>query len=80
VFGNKKGFVFINGKKAFIVGNVCMDAIMVDVTNIECNEGDQAIIFDEIHTAEELCNAADTISYELISSISANRISRLIVK
>tara|TARA_Y100000746_G_scaffold2633_1_gene2525 strand:- start:5127 stop:6233 length:1107 start_codon:yes stop_codon:yes gene_type:complete len=80
VFGNKKGFVFINGEKAFIVGNVCMDVIMVDVTSIECNEGDQVIIFDEIHTAEQLCNSAGTISYELISSISINRISRLIVK
>ena len=80
VFGNKKGFVFINGKKAFIIGNVCMDAIMVDVTNIECNEGDQVIVFDEIHTAEQLCNSAGTISYELISSISVNRIPRLIVK
>ena len=80
VFGNKKGFVFINGKKAFIVGNVCMDVIMVDVTSIECNEGDQVIIFDEIHTAEQLCNSAGTISYELISSISANRIPQLIVE
>ncbi len=57
-----------------------MDAIMVDVTNIVCNEGDQVIIFDEIHTAEQLCNAADTISYELISSISANRILRMIIE
>ena len=51
IFGNKKGFVFINGQKAFIVGNVCMDAIMVDVSNIKCKEGDQVIIFDDVHTA-----------------------------
>ena len=80
IFGNKKGFVFINGEKAFIVGNVCMDAIMVDVTNINCNEGDQVIVFDESHTAEELCNSVGTISYELISGISANRIPRLVVE
>ena len=80
IFGNKKGFVFINGQKAFIVGNVCMDAIMVDVSNIKCKEGDQVIIFDEVHTAEDLCSSAGTISYELISGISGNRIPRHIVE
>ena len=80
VFGNKKGFVFINGEKAFIVGNVCMDVIMVDVSNIKCKEGDQVIIFDNVHTAEDLCSMAGTISYELISGISVNRISRSIVE
>ena len=80
VFGNKKGFVFINGEKAFIVGNVCMDVIMVDVSNIKCKEGDQVIIFDDVHTAEDLCSLAGTISYELISSISTNRIPRSIIE
>ena len=80
VFGNKKGFVFINGEKAFIVGNVCMDVIMVDVSNIKCKEGDQVIIFDDVHTAENLCSFAGTISYELVSSISTNRIPRSIIE
>ena len=80
IFGNKKGFVFINGEKAFIVGNVCMDVIMVDVSNIKCKEGDQVIIFDDVHTAEDLCSLAGTISYELVSSISTNRIPRSIIE
>ena len=80
IFGNKKGFVFINGEKAFIVGNVCMDVIMVDVSSIKCKEGDQVIIFDDVHTAEDLCSLAGTISYELISSISARRIPRSIIE
>ena len=80
VFGNRKGFVFINGQKAFIVGNVCMDVIMVDVTDIECQEGDSVVIFDDIHTAEDLCESAGTISYELISSISDTRVSRVIIE
>jgi alanine racemase len=80
IFGNKKGFVFINEQKAFIVGNVCMDVIMVDVSNIKCKEGDQVIIFNEVHTAEDLCCSAGTISYELISSISTNRITRSIIE
>ena len=80
IFGNKKGFVFINGEKAFIAGNVCMDVIMVDVSNIKCKEGDQVIIFDDVHTAEDLCSLAGTISYELISGISTNRIPRTIIE
>jgi alanine racemase len=53
---------------------------MVDVSNIKCKEGDQVIIFDEVHTAEDLCCSADTISYELISGISTNRITRSIIE
>lgn len=74
-YGNEKGFVYVNSKKAFIVGNVCMDMIMIDVTNIECKEGDEVVIFDKNYTAEELAGASGTISYELITSIS-RRIKR----
>lgn len=74
-YGNGKGFVYVNGKKAFIVGNVCMDMIMIDITNIDCQEGDEVIIFDKIYNAENLANTSDTISYELITSIS-RRIKR----
>lgn len=74
-YGNEKGFVYVKGKKAFIVGNVCMDMIMIDVTNIECKEGDEVVIFDKNYTAEELADASGTISYELITSIS-RRIKR----
>ncbi|MCK0108200.1 alanine racemase [Flavobacteriaceae bacterium S0825] len=78
-FGNGKGFVFINKEKANIIGNVCMDMIMVDITHIDCNEGDEVIIFDNQHTAENLAESANTISYELITSIS-RRIKRKIIK
>lgn len=70
IYGNEKGFVIINGKKAPIVGNVCMDMIMVNITNIECNEGDEVIIFDQTHKAVDLAEATHTISYEIITSIS----------
>jgi len=78
-YGNGKGFVFINERKASIIGNVCMDMIMVDVTHIECSEGDEIIIFNNQHTAENLAESANTISYELITSIS-RRIKRKIIK
>ncbi len=69
----------INGKKAPLVGNVCMDMIMVNVSGIDCQEGDEVIIFDADHTADELALGANTISYELITAIS-QRVKRIILK
>jgi len=80
IYGNGKGFVTINGKKAPIIGNVCMDMIMVNITDIDCKEGDEVIVFDGITTsAETLAEAAGTISYELITSIS-QRVKRVVLK
>ena len=77
-YGNGKGEVLLNGKMAKFIGNVCMDMIMVDVTNIECKEGDEVIIFDDnSYSAEDFAEKANTISYELISSLS-RRIKRVI--
>jgi alanine racemase len=78
VYGNGKGFVMINGKKAPIIGNVCMDMIMVNITHIKCEEGDEVIIFNQKHTAVGLAESAQTISYEIITSIS-QRVKRLFV-
>ncbi|MDG1715112.1 alanine racemase [Lacinutrix sp.] len=69
-YGNGNGFVFINGKKAFIIGNVCMDMIMVDITSIPCKEGDEVIVFGPEHSAEELAGSIQSISYELLTSVS----------
>ena len=80
IYGNGKGFVTIDGQKAPIIGNVCMDMIMVDITGINCNEGDEVIIFGSNTTsAEDLAEAVNTISYELITSIS-QRVKRVFVK
>ncbi len=78
-YGKGKGFVTINGHKAPILGNVCMDMIMVDVTHINCNEGDEVIVFGQTHTAETLALTANTISYELITGIS-QRVKRVFLK
>ncbi|WP_299363015.1 alanine racemase [Winogradskyella sp.] len=69
-YGNEKGYVFIDGKKAPIIGNVCMDMVMVNVTNIDCSEGDEVIIFDATNKASDLAESANTISYEIITAIS----------
>ena len=78
-YGNGNGFVWIQNMKAPIVGNVCMDMIMVDITHISCNEGDEVIVFDPTYSAETLAETTGTISYELITSIS-QRIKRSVIK
>ncbi|MDN3722973.1 alanine racemase [Aequorivita sp. SDUM287046] len=78
-YGKGKGWVTINGEKAAILGNVCMDMIMVDVTNIACEEGDEAIVFGPSATADELSAAINSISYELITAVS-QRVKRVVLR
>ncbi|MCF6297536.1 MAG: alanine racemase [Flavobacteriaceae bacterium] len=75
--GKGKGFVTINNQKAFIVGNVCMDMTMIDITHIDCKEGDQVIIFNNQNTVEELAKISHTISYEVLTAIS-QRVKRIV--
>ncbi|WGD35893.1 alanine racemase [Olleya sp. YS] len=75
-YGNGNGFVTINNQKASILGNVCMDMIMVDTTKINCKEGDEVIVFDQNHTAETLAENVNSISYELLTAIS-QRVKRV---
>ncbi|WP_111683275.1 alanine racemase [Winogradskyella tangerina] len=77
-YGNENGFVFINGNKAPIIGNVCMDMIMVNITDIECKEGDEVILFDAEKKASTLAESSGTISYEILTAIS-QRIKRKII-
>lgn len=75
-YGNGKGFVIINQQKAAIIGNVCMDMIMVDISNINCQEGDEVIIYNGQFTASEFSKAISSISYEIITATS-QRIKRV---
>ncbi|MCK5815740.1 MAG: alanine racemase [Flavobacteriaceae bacterium] len=77
--GNGKGFVTINEKKAPILGNVCMDMMMVDISKIDCKVGDQVILYDNQETVVYFAKQANTISYEWLTAIS-QRVRRLIVK
>lgn len=77
-YGNGNTYVTVNGKKALIIGNVCMDMIMVDVTEIDCNEGDEVIIFGSDPTASYFASTAHTISYELLTGIS-QRVKRIFI-
>ncbi len=69
-YGNGKTYVTVNGEKAYIIGNVCMDMIMIDITGIDCKEGDEVIVFGENFSAETFALTANTISYELLTGIS----------
>lgn len=73
--GNGKGSVKIKDTLCPIVGNVCMDMLMVDVTNVACNEGDEAILFDNQEMVNTLAYNSDTISYEILTGIS-QRVAR----
>jgi alanine racemase len=76
--GNGNGSVKINTQDCPIIGNVCMDMIMVDITNVKCKEGDEAIVFDSQQMVANLAEKSDTISYEIITGIS-QRIPRKII-
>lgn len=78
-YGNGKGFVTINQKPAAIIGNVCMDMIMVNITDIDCVEGDEVILFGKNPTASQLAQTAQTISYEIITAVS-QRVKRVFLK
>ncbi len=77
-YGNGKGIVSVNGHKAPIVGNVCMDMIMIDVTGINCKEGDEVLVFGKDPSAETFSANAHTISYELLTGIS-QRVKRVLI-
>jgi alanine racemase len=76
-YGHGKGWVMINGQKAHIVGNICMDMLMVDISEIPCNEGSVVEILGSEIRADELAENAGTISYELITALG-NRIPRVL--
>ncbi len=78
-YGNGKTYVNVNGQKAAIIGNVCMDMIMIDITNIDCKEGDEVVIFGDNPSAEEFASTSKTISYELLTSIS-QRVKRVFIE
>ena len=74
--GNRHCYCLVNGKKAEYVGNICMDVAMIDVTDIDCKEGDQVVLFGEELPVTVLSDAIDTIPYEVLTGIS-NRVKRV---
>ena len=77
--GYGKGKVAVNGILAPITGTVCMDMMMIDVTDINCKEGDEVIIFGTYPTLADITKDLDTIPYEVLTSI-AQRVNRVYYK
>lgn len=74
--GCGRGYCLVNGQKAPYVGNICMDVCMIDVTDIDCREGDKAVIFGDDLPVTVLSDLLDTIPYEVLTGIST-RVKRV---
>lgn len=75
-FSNGKGHVLVKGKEAPVIGNVCMDMTMIDISGIHAEEGDEVIIFGKERSISSLAAEIDTIPYEILTNVS-ERVKRI---
>lgn len=76
LLSNGKGKLWVNGKESKIIGSVCMDMCMIDLTDIDAEEGDAVVIFDSRHPIEIIARDSETIPYEILTRIS-RRVKRI---
>lgn len=76
---NRIGEVLVRGKRAPIIGNICMDTCMIDVTDIDAKIGDEVEIFGRHIPVTELAEKLDTIPYEILTGVS-QRVKRIYYK
>ena len=69
----------VNGKMAPIVGNICMDACMIDITGIDAGVGDSVVVFGNVPSIEDMAEKLETIPYEILTGISS-RVKRVYIK
>ncbi|MCC7301830.1 MAG: bifunctional UDP-N-acetylmuramoyl-tripeptide:D-alanyl-D-alanine ligase/alanine racemase [Bacteroidia bacterium] len=74
--GNGKGKMMVHGRPAHVVGNVCMDMCMIDITGIQANEGDEVIVFGKEYPIIEVARDLNTIPYEVLTNVS-RRVKRV---
>jgi len=67
--GNRTGNLYIKGVRVPIIGNICMDMCMADITGINAESGDEAEVFGENISIEEIAEKCQTIPYEILTSI-----------
>jgi len=73
---NGVGHVLVNGKTAPVVGNICMDMCMIDLTDIDAKEGDAVTIFGDDYSLNKMAEQLDTIPYEILTTVS-RRVKRI---
>ncbi|MBA4302829.1 MAG: bifunctional UDP-N-acetylmuramoyl-tripeptide:D-alanyl-D-alanine ligase/alanine racemase [Sphingobacteriaceae bacterium] len=78
-FGNGAAQFWVNGKLAPTIGSICMDMCMIDVTGIDCREGDPVIVFGKEQPINKLAEAIGTIPYEILTNVS-QRVKRVYLK
>lgn len=76
LLGNGNCHFFVKGQPVPIVGDICMDMCMLDLTGIEAEEGDTVVIFDAEHPINDIARACQTIPYEVMTRIS-QRVKRV---
>lgn len=74
--GFSNGRVLVNDQQAPIIGSICMDMCFIDVSDIPCSEGDDVVIFGDARLLQQISAAADTIPYEILTSVSS-RVKRI---
>ncbi len=73
---NGVGKMIVNGKPAPIIGNVCMDMCMIDITTINANENDEVIVFGDANPISNVAKDGGTIPYEVLTNVS-RRVKRV---
>ena len=76
LLGNGNGKFYVNGQQVPVVGDICMDMCMLDLTAVEANEGDIVVIFDAEYDIADVANACQTIPYEIMTRVS-QRVKRV---
>ena len=76
LLGNGNGTFYVHDKPVKIVGDICMDMCMLDLTEIKASEGDSVIVFDADHSINEVAKASQTIPYEIMTRVS-QRVKRV---
>ena len=74
--GNGNGFLYINNQKATVIGNVCMDMCMIDITGMAVSEGDTVMVYYDAASIKMLAEKLETIPYEILTSVSG-RVKRV---
>ena len=76
LLGNGNGKFYVNGNQVSIIGDICMDMCMLDLTDIEAHEGDTVVVFDGEHSINDIAKACMTIPYEIMTRVS-QRVKRV---